>query len=143
MPDENAFKAALQDQRIETPSWSYGGSGTRFEVFGRPGIPGPRTRNPTLPSRYTPTPVWRRASGCPFPGTGATTASARPSTPPRGERANEVLLDAYNTDVRPLSRELRKEMRVEPDPISAYRTSGHQEKPVAERKGCQQAGRDA
>ena len=28
--------------RIETPSWAYGNSGTRFKVFGAPGVP----RNP-------------------------------------------------------------------------------------------------
>jgi len=28
-----AVKAALKAQRIETPSWGYGDSGTRFKVF--------------------------------------------------------------------------------------------------------------
>ncbi|ASU78872.1 L-rhamnose isomerase [Actinopolyspora erythraea] len=54
--------------------------------------------------------------------------------------ANEVLMDAYNSDVRPLLREARREMGVEPDPIAAYRASGHQEKLAAERQGGQQAG---
>ncbi|MYW69504.1 L-rhamnose isomerase [Streptomyces sp. SID8379] len=39
MPDIAAVKAALADQRIETPSWGYGNSGTRFKVFARAGVP--------------------------------------------------------------------------------------------------------
>jgi L-rhamnose isomerase / sugar isomerase len=29
----------LRTQHIETPSWAYGNSGTRFKVFGQPGVP--------------------------------------------------------------------------------------------------------
>ncbi|CAL9348945.1 Xylose isomerase [Streptomyces sp. enrichment culture] len=54
--------------------------------------------------------------------------------------ANAVLMDAYDTDVRPLLRELREEMGLEPDPMAAYRKSGWAEKIVAERVGGQQAG---
>ncbi|MFF5307796.1 L-rhamnose isomerase [Streptomyces massasporeus] len=54
--------------------------------------------------------------------------------------ANAVLMDAYNTDVRPLLREVREEMGLDPDPISAYRRSGWGERIVAERVGGQQAG---
>src|ERR1041385_8129714 len=32
-------KAVLRTQRIETPSWAYGNSGTRFKVFTQPGVP--------------------------------------------------------------------------------------------------------
>ncbi|MFI8235631.1 rhamnose isomerase, partial [Streptomyces sp. NPDC085900] len=39
MPDLSAVKAALAAQRIETPSWAYGNSGTRFKVFAQPGVP--------------------------------------------------------------------------------------------------------
>ncbi len=39
MPDIAAVKAALADQRIETPSWGYGNSGTRFKVFAQAGVP--------------------------------------------------------------------------------------------------------
>ncbi len=35
--DVAAVKAALEQQHIETPSWGYGDSGTRFKVFGAPG----------------------------------------------------------------------------------------------------------
>ncbi|BDG60416.1 L-rhamnose isomerase [Caldinitratiruptor microaerophilus] len=35
--DVEAVKAALKAQRIETPSWGYGNSGTRFKVFRAPG----------------------------------------------------------------------------------------------------------
>ena len=33
------IEAALRAQRIETPSWAFGNSGTRFGVFARPGAP--------------------------------------------------------------------------------------------------------
>ncbi|GAA3014337.1 L-rhamnose isomerase [Streptomyces drozdowiczii] len=39
MPDIAAVKAALSGQRIETPSWGYGNSGTRFKVFAQAGVP--------------------------------------------------------------------------------------------------------
>src|SRR5512141_3072652 len=35
--DVGAIKAALKAQHIETPSWGYGNSGTRFKVFAAPG----------------------------------------------------------------------------------------------------------
>lgn len=54
--------------------------------------------------------------------------------------ANAVLMDAYNTDVRPLLREVREEMGLDPEPLAAYRRSGWAEKIVAERVGGQQAG---
>jgi L-rhamnose isomerase / sugar isomerase len=49
--------------------------------------------------------------------------------------ANAVLMDAYNTDVRPLLAELREEMGIDPDPVGAYLRSGYAEKVVAERVG--------
>ncbi|MFF3984696.1 L-rhamnose isomerase [Streptomyces sp. NPDC001797] len=54
--------------------------------------------------------------------------------------ANAVLMDAYDTDVRPLLREVREEMGLDADPLAAYRRSGWAEKIVAERVGGQQAG---
>ncbi|MEV5558941.1 L-rhamnose isomerase [Nonomuraea wenchangensis] len=54
--------------------------------------------------------------------------------------ANAVLMDAYNTDVRPLLAELREEMGLAPDPMAAYAGSGYFEKIAAERVGGQQAG---
>jgi L-rhamnose isomerase/sugar isomerase len=39
MSDVVAIKAALAAQEIETPSWAYGNSGTRFKVFAQPGVP--------------------------------------------------------------------------------------------------------
>ncbi|GAA0461601.1 L-rhamnose isomerase [Streptomyces olivaceiscleroticus] len=54
--------------------------------------------------------------------------------------ANGVLMDAYNTDVRPLLAEVREEMGLHPDPVAAYRASGWQERIVAERVGGTQAG---
>ena len=54
--------------------------------------------------------------------------------------ANAVLMDAYNTDVRPLLAELREEMGLAPDPVRAYLASGYAEKIVAERVGGTAAG---
>ncbi|GGQ54362.1 L-rhamnose isomerase [Streptomyces althioticus] len=54
--------------------------------------------------------------------------------------ANAVLMDAFSTDVRPLLREVREEMGLDPDPMGAYARSGWAEKIVAERVGGQQAG---
>jgi L-rhamnose isomerase/sugar isomerase len=54
--------------------------------------------------------------------------------------ANAVLMDAYNTDVRPLLREVREEQGLDPDPLAAYRASGWQQRIVAERVGGTQAG---
>jgi L-rhamnose isomerase/sugar isomerase len=54
--------------------------------------------------------------------------------------ANAVLMDAYNTDVRPLLRTLREQMGLDPDPIAAYRRSGYAAIISAERAGGQQAG---
>jgi len=39
MIDTPAVRAALAAQRIELPSWAFGNSGTRFKVFGQPGVP--------------------------------------------------------------------------------------------------------
>ncbi len=39
MTDVQAVKAALRQQAIETPSWGYGNSGTRFKVFPQEGVP--------------------------------------------------------------------------------------------------------
>jgi L-rhamnose isomerase/sugar isomerase len=54
--------------------------------------------------------------------------------------ANAVLMDAYNTDVRPLLAEVRADAGLDPDPVGAYKRSGYQERIVADRVGGQQAG---
>ncbi|MFC5291120.1 L-rhamnose isomerase [Actinokineospora guangxiensis] len=54
--------------------------------------------------------------------------------------ANAVLMDAYNTDVRPLLAELRADSGLDPDPVAAYRRSGYQQAIEAERVGGEQAG---
>src|SRR5205085_11140523 len=33
------IRAAIDSLEIETPSWGYGNSGTRFKVFPQPGVP--------------------------------------------------------------------------------------------------------
>jgi L-rhamnose isomerase/sugar isomerase len=54
--------------------------------------------------------------------------------------ANGVLMDAYNTDVRPLLGDWRLERGLDPDPMGAYKASGYAERIVAERVGGSQAG---
>ncbi|MGW6305222.1 L-rhamnose isomerase [Streptomyces niveus] len=54
--------------------------------------------------------------------------------------ANAALMDAYNTDVRPLVAEVRSELGADADPVAAYHASGYGKRIVAERVGGEQAG---
>jgi len=54
--------------------------------------------------------------------------------------ANAALMDAYHTDVRPLLRELREDMGLDPDPIAAFHRSGYYDRIRTERAGGTQAG---
>ncbi len=54
--------------------------------------------------------------------------------------AHGVLMDAYNTDVRPLLAGLREEQGLHPDPMRAYAASGYGEQIAADRVGGNQAG---
>jgi L-rhamnose isomerase/sugar isomerase len=47
--------------------------------------------------------------------------------------AHRVLLDAFETDVRPLLARLRDELGLEPDPVEAFRRSGEAERLARER----------
>jgi L-rhamnose isomerase / sugar isomerase len=47
--------------------------------------------------------------------------------------AHRLLLEAYNTDVRPLCAKVREDLGASADPISAFRESGYLEKVVDER----------
>src|SRR5439155_1150870 len=47
--------------------------------------------------------------------------------------AHRVLLDAYETDVRPLLAELRTGLGVPTDPVEAFRSGGHAERLAGER----------
>lgn len=54
--------------------------------------------------------------------------------------ANDVLMAAYNSDVRPALVELRESKGLDGDPMRAFLASGYLEKIREERKGGQQAG---
>ncbi len=54
--------------------------------------------------------------------------------------ANAVLMDAYNTDVRPLLAELRARQGLDPDPMAAYARSGYAQKIAADRVGGAPSG---
>ncbi|HZX07611.1 L-rhamnose isomerase [Kribbella sp.] len=54
--------------------------------------------------------------------------------------ANAALMDAYNTDVRPLLAELRESQGLDADPIVAYKRSGYFEQITKDRADGQQAG---
>jgi len=53
--------------------------------------------------------------------------------------AHQILLDAYHTDVRPLLRRAREELRVPADPLDAFRREGHAER-LAKARGAKAAG---
>lgn len=54
--------------------------------------------------------------------------------------ANAALMDAYNTDVRPLLADLRTDRGLDPDPVAAYHRSGYFEQISKDRADGQQAG---
>lgn len=54
--------------------------------------------------------------------------------------ANAILMDAYDTDVRPLLAEWRTDRGLDPDPMKAYAASGYAQKIANERVGGSQAG---
>ena len=54
--------------------------------------------------------------------------------------ANDVFVDAFNTDVRPLLAELRESQGLAPDPMRAFLDSGYLERVRAERVGGAAAG---
>jgi L-rhamnose isomerase / sugar isomerase len=54
--------------------------------------------------------------------------------------SNAVLMDAYNTDVRPLLAAVRQDLGLDPDPMAAYARSGYRESIVKERVGGKAAG---
>lgn len=53
--------------------------------------------------------------------------------------ANAVLMDAYESDVRPLLASVREAKGLDPDPIAAFAATGYAEKVSAERVGGTQA----
>lgn len=53
--------------------------------------------------------------------------------------ANEILMDAFYTDVRPLLADWREERGMAANPVKAFAASGYREKIAAERVGGQQA----
>jgi len=54
--------------------------------------------------------------------------------------AHEVLMDAYNNDVRPMIRQWREDKGIDSEPMKAYARSGYAEQIAAERVGGNQAG---
>jgi L-rhamnose isomerase len=100
--DQSVIEDALRRQEIELPSWAFGNSGTRFKVFAQAGVP--RTPEALLVD-----------------------ADALRTAQQNGDvlGANAVLMDAYNTDVRPLLAEVRSDAGLDPDPVAACRRSGY------------------
>lgn len=49
--------------------------------------------------------------------------------------ANQILMDAYHSDVRPLLAELRAEQGLAPDPVAAFKASGYLEEIASKRSG--------
>ncbi|HEU4945844.1 MAG TPA: L-rhamnose isomerase [Kribbella sp.] len=57
--------------------------------------------------------------------------------------ANAALMDAFNTDVRPLLADLRTSLGLDPDPVAAYHRSGYFERITVDRADGRQAGWEA
>jgi L-rhamnose isomerase / sugar isomerase len=51
-------------------------------------------------------------------------------------RGHELLLDAYNTDVRPLCAKVREELGAAADPIETLRASGYAQRMARQRAGA-------
>jgi L-rhamnose isomerase/sugar isomerase len=58
-------------------------------------------------------------------------------------RGHELLLDAYNTDVRPLCAKVREDLGAPADPIGELRASGYAERLARERRGAPAGERHA
>ena len=54
--------------------------------------------------------------------------------------ANDIFIDAFNTDVRPMLAELRESQGLAPDPMRAFRDSGYLKRIRSERVGGNAAG---
>ncbi len=54
-------------------------------------------------------------------------------------RAHQILMEAYETDVRPLLAKVREEKGLHPDPIAAHRASGYEQQ-IAEQRGKAASG---
>ena len=54
--------------------------------------------------------------------------------------SNQILMDGYATDVRPLLRQVREDLGIDPDPLGAYAASGHEKQIDTERVGGAAAG---
>ena len=54
--------------------------------------------------------------------------------------ANSIIMDAFNTDVRPIIADWRIDQGLNPDPIKAFKASGYLQKIESERVGGNQAG---
>ena len=53
--------------------------------------------------------------------------------------AHRILVEAYETDVRPLLAKIREEKGIHPDPIAAHRSSDYPKK-IAEDRGIAASG---
>ena len=49
--------------------------------------------------------------------------------------AHRILMDAYNTDVRPLCAKVRQDLGASADPIASFRSSGYLERAIEARRG--------
>ncbi len=84
MTDLAAVKAALKTQAVETPSWAYGNSGTRFKVFAQAGVPRSPWEKLQDAARVHAVTGSRRPSPCTSPGTRWRTTRRSRSTPRSG-----------------------------------------------------------
>ena len=89
MTDFTAVKNTLRSLRIETPSWAYGNSGTRFKVFAQPGAATRPVREDRRRGDRQPLHRLRADGGAPHPlGPGRPLRGPRGSSPP--SRASRI-----------------------------------------------------
>jgi len=143
--DVTSVEERMRAQRLETPSWGYGDTGTRFAVFPQIGVP----RDPF--EKFSDAAQVHKLTGvCPSVAIhipwdkvddyGELKRHAESfglrigAVNPNLFQEPEILLEAYATDVRPLCAKVREDLGGVADPISAFEASGYGEK-VAEERG--------
>ena len=96
MTTEQRVADGFHDLSIELPSWAFGNSGTRFKVFAQKGVPrNPYEKIADAAQVHMFTGLRPRALPCTSRGTGSTTSTISPSTPP----ISVVRIGAINSNV--------------------------------------------
>jgi L-rhamnose isomerase len=126
MRNPTAVKDALRNQQIEVPSWAFGNSGTRFKVFGQPGVPRDAFEKAADAAQ-----VHKHTGVAP---------SMAVHIPWDKVDDYEALAEHAKSLGIPLLADLREEMGLPRDPYRAYLASGYDEQIITQRFGGTAAG---